>query len=126
MRVALAAPYGSDDGEYPPWVRNFLDRIGDRDPGSSAKSALCISAGLMSDTPQHMAVDASAHSTSECLFLLSLNEERQKFFAGVGIVVPDLQSPKVITVFREWDRQVGTMAAIRTIQVARGRVKQQQ
>lgn len=55
--------------DVPPFVRAFLERCGDRDPGSSAKSALCISGGLLSATVEHVAVDAGAAVEQRAMYL---------------------------------------------------------
>ena len=65
-QVAATSESASD---VPAYMRTFLERVGDRDPGSSAKSALCISGGLLSADPAHVPVSADAALEQRQMYL---------------------------------------------------------
>ena len=67
--AALLAAQGDDPKDIPPFVKAFLEANKNRDPGKSADSALCISAGLISATAVHVPVAASAAKEQRAAYL---------------------------------------------------------
>ena len=66
----------SDDlADVPEYIRQFLEKVGNCDPGSSAKSALCISGGLLSKTIEHVAVDSDAAVEQRQMYLHFLGRD---------------------------------------------------
>ena len=66
---ALLAAQGDDPTDIPPFVKAFLEANKNRDPGKSADSALCISAGLISATAVHVSIAASAAKEQRAAYL---------------------------------------------------------
>ena len=86
---AAAAARSEYNEDLPPWVRSFLAQIGDRDPGSSAKSAMCISRGLLSEQPSHVEIDAHAAVELRASYLEFLSKDALEALVAELVVNPD-------------------------------------